>query len=90
MIKDKKIKSEAEMRKSILNIAKQLNCEGDIKKIFEKYDGYLRTATDPQERYLIGLSGVKELHTFLECRGALVVNGEVILPPQKNFTIWSS
>jgi hypothetical protein len=89
-MKKNKMKTEEEMRKSILSIAKQLNCEGDVKKIFEKYDNYLRTATDPQERYLIGLSGVKELHLFLECRGALIVNNEVILPPQKNFSIWNT
>lgn len=89
MKENKKLKTEAQMRKSILSIAKQLNCEGDVKKIFEKYDNYLKKTIDPQERYLIGLSGVKELHVFLECRGALIVNGEIILPPNKNFTIWN-
>jgi hypothetical protein len=90
MVKDKKFKTEAEMRKGLLAIGKALNCQQDVEQIFQKYDKMLKHCTNPDERYLIGLSGVKELHLFLQCKGALVVNGEVILPPEKNFTIWSA
>lgn len=86
----KKFKTEAEMRKALLSISKALNCQQDVEQIFQKYDKMLKNCTNKDERYLIGLSGVKELHLFLQCKGALVVNGEVILPPEKNFTIWSA
>ncbi len=78
-------KSEKEMRKTVLHMAKLLGCVQEVQAIFNKYDVLLKQSVDPNERYQIGLSGVKELHTLMGMKGALIVNGQIILPPDKNF-----
>lgn len=80
-----KTKNEKEMRKTVLNMAKLLGCVPEVQAIFTKYDDLLSRAIDVNERYHIGLAGVKELHTLMGMRGALIVNGQIILPPDKNF-----
>jgi len=80
-----KVKTEKEMRKTVLHMAKLLGCVHEVQTIFSKYDNLLKTATDNNERYQIGLAGVKELHTLMGMRGALIVDGQIILPPEKTF-----
>lgn len=74
-------KPESEMRKNVLFIAKHLGCVPEVQEIFQKYDKLLAQTTDPLEKVQIGHAGVKELHLLLGCRGALIVNGQIMLPP---------
>lgn len=74
------IKSEQEMRKQILNFAKALKCVPDVMAIFNKYDLLLKQATNVNEKYQIGVAGVTELHKLFSCKGALIVNNQIVLP----------
>ena len=78
-------KTESEMRKTVMHMAKLLGCVPEVQAIFSKYDVMLKQATDPMEKYQIGLSGVKELHTLMGMRGALIVNDQIIIPQDKMF-----
>ena len=81
----KKVKSEAETRKGILGLAKNLGCDVEVRKIFERYDKLLKNCTNELERQQISIMGTAELHRFLDCRGALVVNGQEIIPADPDF-----
>lgn len=75
----KKILSEAETRKNILEIARHLGCEGDVIEIFNKYDNLLRNCTNQEEKKAIGLMGNMEIHRLLSSDpGELLVGGKVI------------
>jgi hypothetical protein len=75
-----KVANEMQMRRGILATARVWGCEKDILKIFDRYDRLLKNCTNPVERYQIGVMGAAEVHKFLGCRGALVVDGVEILP----------
>ena len=77
--------SEKEMRNRVIKIAKFLGCDHEVESIFKKYDNLLKNCTDPTERYQIGLAGVSELHALMGMRGALIVNGQIIIPQAQNF-----
>lgn len=81
----KKIRSEAETRRRILALAKSLGCDIDVQKIFDRYDKLLKNCTNEVERQQISIMGTAELHRFLDCRGALVVNGQEIIPADPDF-----
>jgi hypothetical protein len=85
MKKDKNYIPEKEMRKRVRDLAKLLGCLPEVEQIFKKIDFQLKFVTDPTERYYIGLNGVKELHTLMGMRGALIVNGDIIIPQAENF-----
>jgi hypothetical protein len=75
----KKLLSEAEMRRNMLEIARHLGCEGDVIEIFNKYDGLLRNCTNAQERHAIGIMGNMEIHRLLSSDpGELLVGGTII------------
>jgi hypothetical protein len=75
----KKILSEAETRKNILEIARHLGCEGDVIQIFNKYDGLLKNCTNEEEKKAIGLMGNMEIHRLLSSDpGDLVVGDKII------------
>lgn len=78
-------KSEKEMRRTVLHMAQLLGCVHEVKVIFLKYDTLLKHCTDANERYQIGLAGVTELHTLMGMRGALIVDGNIIIPQDKSF-----
>ena len=76
----KKILSERETRKNILEVATTLHCERDIMQIFDKYDCMLKNCTNPMERQAISIAGNEEIHYFLDAKraGAITVNGHII------------
>jgi hypothetical protein len=80
MKKNKKIRSEAESRKRVLDTATRLGCRHDVEMIFNKYDKLLKKCTNENERKHISVMGLVELHKFLQCSGPLVVNDQVVLP----------
>jgi hypothetical protein len=75
----KKIKSEKETRANILEIARQLGCEGDILKIFHKYDMMLRNCTNPMERQAISIAGNEEVHFLLSSRPGFILVGNKVI-----------
>lgn len=80
-----KIASEQESRKSLLHMARRFNCEGEVKDILAKYDKALARCTNEAERHAIGTAGLAELHKFFYCRGALIVNGQVVIPAESGY-----
>lgn len=80
VINNKKIKSEAQTRKEILELARFQNCEKDVKAVFEKYDKILNNCKNDIERKHIAVIAVAELHKALNVQGELVVNGVELLP----------
>ena len=81
----KKSKSETEMRRNILYHSKLLGCDGEAVKIFNRYDNLLKNCSNQKERMQIQIMGVAELHKLLQCKGALVINGELIIPQDPNY-----
>lgn len=72
----KKILSEQETRKNMLEIARMLGCEGDVIEIFNKYDVLLRNCTNAQERQAISTMGNIEIHRLLSSDpGELIIGG---------------
>ena len=70
----KKILSEYETRKNMLEIAKHLGCEGDLREIWDKYDRLLHNCTNAEERKAISIMGNIELHRLLSSDpGELVI-----------------
>lgn len=82
----KKPKTEQQMRRNMLYHAKLMGMESDAKKIFERYDNLLRGCIDPKQRYQIGIMGAAEMHKLLCCPGALIIDGQLIIPQDPNFT----
>lgn len=80
-----KISSEQESRKNLLSLAKKFKCEKDVKMILDKYDRALKNCTNELERQAIGTAGLAELHKFFYCKGALVVNGQEIIPAEEGY-----
>jgi hypothetical protein len=76
----KKILSEQETRRNILDFARTLHCERDIMQIFDKYDRMLKNCTNPMERQAISIAGNEEIHYFLDAKqaGSISVNGHII------------
>ncbi len=84
-----KIVGEKETRSKLLALAKNLGCEIDVKKLFNKYDKLLKQCKNKEEYKQIAILGSAELHKFLNCSGALVVNNKEIIPADKNSEIES-
>lgn len=75
----KKVLSEAETRKNILEIAAHLGCERDVIEIFNKYDKLLKNCTNEEEKKAIGLMGNMEIHRLLSSDpGELIVGNKII------------
>lgn len=72
----KKILSEQETRKHILEMARHLGCEGDVIEIFNKYDSLLKRCTNPMERQAISIAGNEELHFLLSSRPGFIIIGD--------------
>lgn len=80
-----KVTPEKKFRKHILTMAKHYNCEVEIRQIMERYDNLLKNCTNELEYKQIGIMGIAEIHKYLHMRGALIVNGELILPADPDY-----
>lgn len=75
----KKILSEQEYRKNLIELAEFYGCKPELLQIFAKYDGLLRGCTNPLERQMISETGISEVHHLISSRpGFLLVNGKQI------------
>ena len=73
-----KVLDERETRKRILTHARLVGCEGDMLKLFAKYDNLLRGCTNEQERIDIGKMGIYEIYRLLGGGGELYVDGKLV------------
>jgi hypothetical protein len=75
----KKVASEMETRKNILEYARSLNCEGDVIEILNKYDALLKNCTNEQERKAISVMGNIEMHRLLSSDpGELIIDNKIV------------
>lgn len=74
-----KITPEKEFRRKLINYARALDGEMELRQIFDKYDRLLKSAKNSDEHNAIAAFGIQEIHKFFQCRSALIVNGEMIL-----------
>jgi hypothetical protein len=75
----KKILSEQETRKNMLEIARSLGCEGDVIELFAKYDKLMNNCTNVQELQAISVMGNIEIHRLLSSDpGELIVGNKII------------
>lgn len=75
----KKVLSEYETRKNILEAARHFGCEGDVIEIFNKYDSLLKNCTNAKERHAISLMGNMEIHRLMSSDpGELIVGNKII------------
>ena len=70
--------NEKETRKKLLESGKAWGFEGDLLKIFDKYDKLLKSCSNPQEREAIAIMGAQEINKLLGAADAIEVNGKVI------------
>lgn len=75
-----KVMPEAEFRKKMLDWAKVYGCDTEVRIILNKYDKILIQCTNEQERKQIAIMGLAEIHKIMDCYGALVVDGQEIIP----------
>lgn len=73
-----KVLSEQETRKRLLTHARMVGCEGDMLKIFAKYDKLLRNCTNELERRDIGKLAAVEVYRLLGGGGELYVDGQLV------------
>jgi hypothetical protein len=80
----KKVASEAEFRRAIIQKAFYMGCDDQVKQLFNKYDNLLKGCTNNVERKQISYLGIVELYKLLDCYGGLTIGGVEILPPDPN------
>lgn len=71
--------TEDETRRRLLNVAKNLGFEMEVRQILQKTDDLLRNCTNLEERQQIALFGIMEIHRLLGAGGALEVNGKKVI-----------
>lgn len=73
-----KVLSEQETRKRLLTHARMVGCEGDILKLFAKYDSLIRNCTNEKEKKDIGKLASVEIYKLLGGGGELYVDGQLV------------
>ena len=73
-----KVLSERETRFRLLNHARLVGCEGDMRILFDKYDKLLRNCTNQKERNDISKLGAYEMYRLLGGGGELYVDGNLV------------
>ncbi len=71
--------TEKETRRQVLAYCRNIGCEGDAIKIFNKYDELLRGCTNLVERDAISKLGIAELKRLLDDYEKIYVNGELLV-----------
>jgi len=72
-----KVLSEEETRKRLLAHAFVMGCEGEMKKIFNKYDNLVRNCTNEQERKDMAKNMAIEIYYILGAGGELYVDNKL-------------
>lgn len=71
---------EKKFRKNILTLAKNMGRDIEVKAIMKRYDEALQRCTNEIEAKQMAIMGTAEIHRILDCYGALVINGQEIIP----------
>lgn len=74
-----RVMPEDETRRKILNQARRLGCETEIRNIFNKIDKLMRNCTNESERLDIGKMGALEVYKMLGLYGKMYVNNELVI-----------
>lgn len=78
----KKIKTEQESRKHLIEWARDNGTEEQLIKIFNRYDDLLKGCKTSEEKEAIQAMGVLEIHSFFSGNsndgGTLTINGKKI------------
>jgi hypothetical protein len=77
----RRIQSERETVRIILQLARQQGCEDKVRKLLERFQSAVKGAKSDLERHQIAAMGIAEIHKTIGCVGELVVDGVGILPP---------
>lgn len=78
--------SEEQTRLGLLSYGEKLGiAKVDVQKIFNKYDALLQRASSEKERQDISYMGAAELHRLFGVKGALVMDGKVIIPAEPGY-----
>ena len=81
----RRIVSERETIKVILQLARQQGCEDKVRKLLERFQNAVKGAKSDLERHQIASMGIAEIHKTIGCVGGLVVDGVGILPPDLGY-----
>jgi hypothetical protein len=73
-----KVLSEEETRKRLLAHAFVMGCEGEMKKIFNKYDRLVKNCTNDKERKDMAKCMSIEIYFLLGSGGELYVDGKLV------------
>lgn len=82
MTKKSRPKSEKETRSHLIKLGKQYGFEGDLIKLFNKYDNLLLNCTNEEERKAISVMGILEVNKLLggdQNPSTITADGKVIL-----------
>jgi len=77
--------SEKETKKRIIDLARQQGCEDKVTKIIQKYEDLIKGVRTEQERQQLAALGIVELHRTVGCVGALVIDGQEIIPEDTSY-----
>lgn len=81
----RRIQSERETIRIILQLARQQGCEDKVRKLLDKFQNAAKGAKSDFERHQIASMGIAEIHKTIGCVGGLVVDGVGILPPDTGY-----
>jgi hypothetical protein len=73
-----KVLDERTTRKKILNHAKMLGCEQEIKQAFVSIDNQLKKCTNEKERKDIAALGIFSIYSILGRGGELYIDGKLV------------
>lgn len=73
-----KVLPEAETRKRLLQHARIVGCEGDMKILLDKYDRLMRNCTNDKERADMAKLGAYEVYRLLGGGGELYIDGALV------------
>ena len=74
-----RVMPEDETRRKLLNQARRLGCETEIRQIFTKIDNLMRNCTNQSEREDIGKMGALEIYQMLGLYGKMYVNNKLVI-----------
>ncbi len=74
--KNTEVADEETTRRGVLNEARKINCENEVKQFFDKYDKLLRNCTNKTEYDHISSVAIEELNKLFAWHRELYENGQ--------------
>jgi hypothetical protein len=79
-----KVLDERETRKRILNTAKSMGCEIEMRMIFDKFDRLCRLCKNDSERIDLAKLGAIEVYALLGRGGNFYINNQLVYAEKKD------